>query len=635
MTDAIGALGAISADSVQNPILRWPERGEPQANASARKLFQSFPGWHRWRTLDQARGLDDLCSAALMAPIGKTSEALIRPLGGQRDAPRVVARLVRAAEDPSAVIATMRVVEDCDEISTQERLNFERAELALSLTEASFWDWSIKTNEVHLSDSWYRSLGYEPHELPMAASTWEDSVHPDDLQNTWDSLVAYVLGMTDKFDFINRMQCKDGSYRWNRKQGFIIERAPNGTPTRMIGTDRDIDEEFALYEQLRKVQRPGSIGTLTSGIAHDFNNILSPILLLSGMAKENMDDTEQVTQWLKEIEIAAIRARDLIRQLMRLNRQSEDEWRPILVAEVVESCLPLISRTVASHTQIKTDIGGEFAVMCDPINIEQIVLNLCTNALQAMPEGGDLCVRVRDTKFQGTYFGLRNALTDGEDVVEIIVSDTGTGIPQHDQGDIFDPYFTTKARGEGTGLGLSVVSGLVSDYGGAIAFESTIGEGTTFQVSLPKTTNNTATPAQSAPAAVTLADRRIMLVEGDPATLSLMKQALEQAGMTVIGVGTSAAAVAIFEKDPFAIDVVISDLVMQGMNGDQLSHHLKTLRPELPFIILSGYAPQNADHGGVDAWVAKPTTIVEVIYIIRSLIIGDAGLPLAGSTGRG
>ncbi|MBW8172558.1 PAS domain-containing protein [Ornithinimicrobium sp. Arc0846-15] len=632
------SLGDIPADTVQAPILCWPREGVPQANAAGRRLFSTFPGWGQWRTLDDRVGLDELCRSALRAPVESSMEVVLTPSVGDQYAraiaPRLLASLVRHTGTADCVTVTMSGPGGLSGMSESERLQLERAELAMSLSGAPFWDWNLETNEVHLSDSWYRSLGYEPRELPMNQALWESALHPDDLQNTWDALNRYVEGVTEKYDFINRMRRKDGSYRWNRDQGFIIERGPDGRPSRMIGIDRDIDEEFALYEQLRRVQRPGSIGTLTSGIAHDFNNILSPILMLSEMAKDNLDDPEQVTEWLGEIETAAIRARDLIRQLMRLTRQSEDEWRPVSVAEVVESTLPLISRTASSNTKVQTEISGAYAVMCDPVNIEQIVLNLCTNALQAMPDGGQLNVRVRDTTFRGNHFGLRNALTDGAEVVEITVTDTGVGIPLEAQHDIFDPYFTTKARGEGTGLGLSVVYGLVSDYGGAVVLESELGHGTTFHVFLPRTSLE-AVARPSRRAAISLADRLVLLAEDDPATLRSMQQALEHAGLTIVTAGDGVEAQRIFDADPHAIDVVISDLMMPVMNGDQLARHIKDVRPTLPFIMLSGYGQQQADRSAVDAWLSKPTTIVEVLYVIRSLLFGDVALPASSAQIKG
>ena len=366
-----------------------------------------------------------------------------------------------------------------------------------------------------------------------------------------------------------------------------------------------------------------SIGTLAGGIAHDFNNILASII---GFTELAMDETEQgstVHHSLKEIFNAGKRDRDLVKQILTFARQSEKELKPIQVSLIAKEVTKLIRSSIPTTIRIEQNIESDSLIMGDPSQVHQIFMNLCTNAAQAMDEeGGVLTVGMKEVFLDTEFVRLHNDLKPGN-YLQITIADTGTGISEEHIHSIFDPYFTTKGPGEGTGLGLAVVHGIVKAYGGEITVESEPKEGTVFTVYLPtvKTREEVALfSLEELPGG----NERILCVDDEQTIVEMDRQTLERLGYNVTIETSGLKAIEIFKQKPNHFDLVITDMTMPDITGDKLAQTLKEIRPNIPVILCTGFnkkiAQKNADELGVEALIIKPASRDDLAKTVRKLL---------------
>jgi PAS domain S-box-containing protein len=348
------------------------------------------------------------------------------------------------------------------------------------------------------------------------------------------------------------------------------------------------EEKSNLQEQLRQVQKLEAIGTLAGGIAHDFNNILGAMIGYTELAKEDMPAEQRGSKQLEEVLKAGQRAKELVQQILAFSRQSVPERKPVAIGMIVREALKLLRATLPSTIQIRTEIKTKCdRIIADPVQIHQILMNLCTNAAHAMREkGGTLTVSLREiteslaTTSTGQMPGPHVRLT---------VSDTGHGMAKAVMDRIFDPFFTTKPVGEGTGLGLSVVHGIVTSHGGRISVSSEQGVGTTFELVFPQTTESVRV-AQDIGVPSAGGDERILLVDDEEPLANLLRERLERYGYKVVSEVDSAAAFERFCAAPSDFQVVITDQTMPGLTGVELAKRIRQIRPEIPVFICTGYS---------------------------------------------
>jgi PAS domain S-box-containing protein len=374
--------------------------------------------------------------------------------------------------------------------------------------------------------------------------------------------------------------------------------------------------------QLRQAQKMEAIGTLAGGIAHDFNNILSAILGYTELALDDAAHDRVSANYLREILKAGRRARDLVHQILTFSRQTESEAKPIQVQPIIKEALKLLRASLPSTIEIQTDLQSNAIVEADPIQIHQLIMNLCTNAGHAMrSKGGILRVELA-TESLGTQFE-GHALSKPGEYLKMIVSDTGTGIAPEIMDRIFDPYFTTKDKGEGTGMGLAMVQGIVQRYGGLVSVTSNLGEGACFNIHLPVIHLNEPIEAPVHPA-IPGGHEQILFVDDEPPLADLSKQILERMGYRVTIRTSSIEAAALFESNPQEFDLVITDMTMPNMTGDILSRMLLAIRPDIPIIICTGYSEKITqdiiERLKIRALILKPIIRDDLLLTVRQIL---------------
>jgi len=365
-----------------------------------------------------------------------------------------------------------------------------------------------------------------------------------------------------------------------------------------------------LEVQLQQAQKMQSIGVLAGGIAHDFNNILSPILGYTEMAMMSLPPERPETSYLKKVEIAAHRARDLVQQILTFSRQGDHEDQDIIIQPVIKEAIKLLASSLPSTIRIQSFIATDpIAMRGNPTQIHQVVMNLCTNAYHAMrQQGGVLTIRM---ECEGE--------TPAESVIlpqphfVLTVSDTGSGMDESVRSRIFEPYFTTKGQGEGSGLGLAVVHGIVSRYQGHIEVKSEPGKGTCFRIWFPRLADGAVSPpsdADSLRPEIVRAQGRVLLVDDEEPVNEVQKTMLSLMGYHVSAFRDSRMALHAFRKNPEAFDVIVTDMTMPNMTGAELSKKILQIRPDIPIILCSGFSDiitsEQAIGMGIAAYLQKP-----------------------------
>lgn len=345
-------------------------------------------------------------------------------------------------------------------------------------------------------------------------------------------------------------------------------------------------EKVNLLDQLRQSQKMEAVGTLAGGIAHDFNNILTPILGFGQLIQIKTEEGSKERDRIDKILSAANRAKDLVGQILSFSRKSKEEAQPLLIIPVVKESLKLLRAGIPSTVNIKTRIPStDFWLLADPTRIHQILMNLATNAVQAMGEkGGNLTIAI-DQFFPAPEEYPQ--LTKGQ-YLRIQISDTGPGIDQYTQGRIFDPYFTTKGADMGTGLGLSVVQSSVTALGGCVQVESEFGNGATFSVLLPLLSGEFARNDAYQHVLPHGCGQKLLLVDDEVSLINIGREFLEDLGYQVTGTTSSREALEMIEKDPDSFDMIITDQTMPQLTGLDLARQTKKLRPDIPIIICTG-----------------------------------------------
>jgi PAS domain S-box-containing protein len=403
---------------------------------------------------------------------------------------------------------------------------------------------------------------------------------------------------------------------------------PIKDPPGVLITERDITQEVVLEERVRQAQKMEALGTLAGGIAHDFNNILGAITINTELALLDAEAGCPARESLPLILRAAERGKELVKQIVTFSRQREWERSPLRIAPVVQEALQLFRTTVPGSVAVHETIGAENAtVEAHPAQVHQILSNLCQNASLAMRgKPGRLEVKLETVYVDAAMASRHSGLKAGP-YVRLAVADSGCGMSREVLGRAFEPFFTTRSPGEGSGLGLSVVHGIVKSYGGAITAYSEVGKGSTFSVFLPLLPEDSRLPDEmSAPAAET-GSERILLVDDDPVQLKSLARMLEKLGYKVTARASGRTAAAAFKKNPDSFDLVVTDQTMPRMSGIEMARSLVEIRPDIPIILNTGFSEKvNAEtvgRNGIRAFIMKPFTARELSGLIRKVLKGE------------
>ena len=425
-----------------------------------------------------------------------------------------------------------------------------------------------------------------------------------------------------------KLRRKDGEYIYVKTMGAMINR--DGKPFAIQGIGRDITErkrseeqKLKLEVQLRQAQKMEAIGSLAGGIAHDFNNILSAVIGYTEISLDQAEKGSLLQRNLKEVLKAGIRAKNLIKQILTFSRQSDQEQKPIYIKLLAKEALNLLKASLPSTIEIREKILSDSTVLSDPTQIHQVLMNLCTNAGYAMREsGGVLEVSLTDEELDSDFAARQGDITSGS-YIKLTVSDTGHGMTSEVLEKIFDPYFTTKEKGEGTGIGLSVVHGIVKECGGAITVYSEPGAGTTFNVFLP-IIETKAEPQIATQKPLPTGTERVLFVDDEETLVEVARQILERLGYKVVTRTSGIEALEFFKAQPDNFDLIITDMTMPKMTGDKLARELIKIRSDIPIIICTGYSAriseESAKKMGIKAFVMKPILERAMAETVRSVL---------------
>lgn len=391
----------------------------------------------------------------------------------------------------------------------------------------------------------------------------------------------------------------------------------------------DITQVKKMEDDLLQSHKMEAIGGLAGGIAHDFNNILSSILGYGELARGEVASGTRLEGYLQEIDMAGTRAVELVRQILTFARQGEGEAKPLRVKPIVLEALKLIRSSIPATIKIAQDIESDSWVVGDGTQVHQILMNLCTNAADAMKEkGGVLDVKLYDTVLGYGGTPVPASLSPGN-YLTLRVADMGPGIPPEVLPSIFEPFFTTKPPGEGTGMGLAMVHGIVKQCGGDIQVSPNTPYGAVFTVYLPITENGGAPSVPfSEDEASPTGDERILVVDGEPSIATMIGKILESLGYTAEARSSSVESLALFRSDPGQFDLVITDMTMTTLTGDLLAGEMLRLRPELPVILCTGYSRRVTDETlaeiGARAYMLKPIVKKDMARVVRR-VLDEAG----------
>ena len=401
-----------------------------------------------------------------------------------------------------------------------------------------------------------------------------------------------------------------------------LQRDETGNPVAIMEISLDVTEERRVEEHLRQAQKMEALGTLSGGIAHDFNNILAAVIGFTELVAGHVGHESRDAHALERVMEAAIRGRELVRQMLTFSRKTEHEKKPVRMSDIVRESVRLLRAAVPSSIAIKLDVTSESGfILADPVQIQQVLMNLCTNAAHAIREkGGTLDIKLDDFSVgsSGNDFGIAPG-----PYMRLLVRDTGVGMSPDIMARVFDPFFTTKGLGEGTGLGLSVVHGIVKQHDGHITVISEPGKGSTFTVYIPQIPEELETDAVSDDDLPT-GSERILFVDDEEALVEMAEDILAELGYEVTSRMNGREALELLKSDPSRFDLVITDQTMPEMTGIDLAREIFSLRPNMPIIMCTGFSylvdADKALAAGIKAFAMKPLTKREIARTIRNVL---------------
>jgi PAS domain S-box-containing protein len=500
----------------------------------------------------------------------------------------------------AAIAALWRQLRRVEKGERALRDSEERYALAMAGANEGHWDWNLETDHLFLSSKMKMLEGQAADQVTTTRAAWSATIriHADDRPRLNAALKDHLEGRTPSFECEYRVEQGSGDWHWLFARGRCL-RDPTGKPYRLVGSAIDVtDQKQAqvdkehLEAQLQQSQKMEAIGTLAGGIAHDFNNILGAILGYGELAQEHAAPGSALRRYVDNVMHAAGRAKLLVDRILGFSRSGLGEHVQVHIQSVIEETLELIAASLPANIRLERKLdAGDAALIGDSTHLHQVAMNLCTNAVHAMERGGTLTVLLERIRLTEGRSLSRGALSPGS-YARLIVKDTGGGIQPAVLERIFDPFFTTKDVGEGTGLGLSMVHGIVTDLGGAIDVKTIAGKGASFEIWLPISAE------AGRPAVETVRDlprghgETVMIVDDEPMLVALAEEMLAEIGYEPVGFDSSEAALQAMRAEPLRFDLVLTDEAMPDLVGIELAREIRRVRPDIPIILMSG-------HGGV------------------------------------
>ncbi len=508
------------------------------------------------------------------------------------------------------------------DISRRNELEAERRRLAAAIEQTSETIVITDRNGTiqYVNPAFETLTGYSREEAIGNTPRVLKSGKHDKLfyEKMWTSLLQ---GNVWKGNLINRK--KDGSL-FEEDATISPMQDSHGRITNFVAVKRDVTREISLEKQLRQAMKMEAIGTLAGGIAHDFNNILAAILGYGEMAREQVDENDQLKSDIDQVIRAGNRAKQLVKQILTFSRQGEEDFSPIEIQPIVKEALKLLRSSLPSTIEMQEHIDLECRpVLADSTQIHQVLLNCCTNAKHAMEkDGGTLTVSLSEVKV--TALGSIPACPQLEIGIylDLSIGDTGCGMDALTQSKIFDPFFTTKEIGKGTGLGLAVVHGIIKQHNGEMSVESKPGEGTVFHLYLPVVEKETQVESDSGKN-VQYGSERILVVDDEAEVVVMLQRMLEILGYTVTSFASSVDALNAFKAAPDDFDLLLTDMTMPEMTGKALTKEILAIRPDFPVILCTGFSESidedKAKALGVREYILKPILRNQLAATVRKV----------------
>jgi two-component system cell cycle sensor histidine kinase/response regulator CckA len=588
-------------------------------------------------SLDQVHPLDRervkrAAEQARMTGVGATLEYRIRHKDGSW----------RVLESTSSVIKDAKGVAEKLIIVNRDITERKRASEALRMIESGFR--SVIENApygIYVADEVGHLLRVNPALQKMLG--YDSQADLEKMNLAWDIYTDSALHQRIFETAATQKSFKDLEVEWKRRDGRIararcsglLVREPSEGKTYIEVFAEDVTETRSLERQLQVAQKMEAVGRLSGGIAHDFNNLLSVIIGYSQVLKKRLDETNPLREHAEEIEKAGQRAASLTRQLLAFSRQQVLSPAPLSLNALITDMGKMIPRLIGEDVDLLLQLDPAIgSVVADQGQIEQVVMNLVVNARDAMPNGGKLVIETANVILDESFTSNHPGSRAGRYVV-LAVTDTGTGMSPQTLAHIFEPFFTTKEAGKGTGLGLATVYGVVKQSGGYIWVDSEIGKGSSFRTYLPQVEKAARVEkAAAAPEKSFRGNETVLLVEDSDALRKLAGSLLEQNGYYVLSAASGAEALELAQRRPGRIHLLLTDVIMPGMNGKVLADHLVPLRAGLKVLFMSGYTRSAiADHGALESGthlLQKPFSEEALLEKVREVLDGGGANRAAG-----
>jgi PAS domain S-box-containing protein len=512
---------------------------------------------------------------------------------------------------------------------------YESEERFRALVETtSDWVWEVDENceYTYTSPKCRELLGYEPAEL--VGKTPFDLMPPQDDKQIKTEFRRILLSHKPIESFENTAVHKNGHLVILETSGVPVYEE-NGTFTGYRGIDRDItyrkaaeDEKNKLQEQLQQAMKMEAVGRLAGGIAHDFNNLLTAIIGNIDLAKLSLDSPDSLSKCLEGIGVASESAASLTRQLLAFSRRQIIEPRVLILNTLVTNLQRMLSRLLGEDVILDTILSEKLGcVKVDPGQFEQVLVNLAVNARDAMPGGGKLLIETSNIDFDEEFHAHHTILHPGRFVL-LAVSDTGQGMSEEVKQHVFEPFFTTKSMGRGTGLGLATIFGIIKQAGGAIDFYSVEDRGTTFKIYIPRVEDEPDKAISTQEEELATGNETVLLVEDDQGVRVPAVMALEHLGYNVLSAPTWTEVFSLAKQYKSSIDLLLTDVVMPGINGRELADRLLAFHPEMKVLFTSGYTENIiVEHGVLESninFIGKPYSVTAMSRKIRKVLDGHA-----------
>jgi PAS domain S-box-containing protein len=584
---------AIMVKDLDGRILYW--------NKGAERIF----GWSAAETLgrkaedflyDEAVEFQDARTTLLAAGVRKGEQ--VRHTKDGRD---IVVEsgwtLVRDEQGrPKSILAIHTDITERRQAAETIRAADERMRFALKSARVGIWDLDCKTGTVRWSETIETQYGMAPGAFGGTFEAFIECIHPDDRASVLET-VGTAMKSGGEFSVQNRSIWPNGTVRWLSGAGRILL-DEEGEPVGGVGISQDVTERHILEAQFLQAQKMEAIGRLAGGVAHDFNNLLTVILGFCELLLADGDSDDPRRADIGEIQKAGRRAAGLTRQLLAFSRKQIIEPTRLDLNIVLVDMQVMLRRLIGEDVKVLLDLRPKLAgVLADRGQIEQIVLNLAVNAKDAMPKGGTLTIETDNVDLDDHYAATHVGVKSGPHVA-LTMSDTGTGMSPEVQARLFEPFFTTKDEGKGTGLGLATVHGIVTGSGGHVSVYSHVDKGTSFKVYFPRTDAAEKVLAAPPSLARTTGAVTVLVVEDADGLRALAGRMLERQGYTVLVAAGAEEALRLFDENP-SIDVLLTDVVMPGASGPELTTKLIKRRSTLKVVYMSGYTDEAIVHHGV------------------------------------